>query len=247
MTQYGFFFDQSRCYGCQACATACKDWNCIEPGPEKWMTVYEWETGAFPNLRLHSLAFACAHCEAPACIAACEQGAIFKEDKYGAVLVDSEKCIGCRKCKAACPYDAPKFASDEPGTKMSKCTMCIDKLEAGEKPQCALACPMRAFDFGPIADLEEKYGTLRTLEGMPEAGDIKPSIVYKPMRPKTKLIPYDEERVLELNAQRDDLPKLYENPAEVTDIPDGLIFKNGLRMNSESAAELMRITANDLG
>lgn len=49
MTQYGFFFDQSRCYGCQACATACKDWNGIAPGPEKWMTVYEWETGTFPR------------------------------------------------------------------------------------------------------------------------------------------------------------------------------------------------------
>ena len=98
-----------------------------------------------------------------------------------------------------------------------------------------------------IASYNGSFVSAASLEGMPEAGDIKPSIVYKPMRPKTKLIPYDEERVLELNAQRDDLPKLYENPAEVTDIPDGLIFKNGLRMNSESAAELMRITANDLG
>ena len=57
MTQHGFFFDMNRCYACQACSIACKDWNGLEPGAEKWMTVYEWEEGTFPNLRLHSLAF----------------------------------------------------------------------------------------------------------------------------------------------------------------------------------------------
>ena len=80
MTQYGFFFDMNRCYACQACSIACKDWNEIEPGAEKWMTVYEWESGTFPNLRLHSLAFSCAHCENPACVAACESGALYKEE-----------------------------------------------------------------------------------------------------------------------------------------------------------------------
>ena len=247
MTQYGFFFDQSRCYGCQACATACKDWNQIDPGPEKWMTVYEWETGAFPNLRLHSLAFSCAHCANPACIEVCEQGAIFKEDKYGAVLVDQDKCIGCRKCKEACPFDAPKFASDRPGAKMSKCTMCIDRLEAGSKPQCVLACPMRAFDFGPMEELEAKYGDLRTLDGLPEYEDVQPSMVFKPMREKTKLIPFDEKKVIELNAQRDGLPALFDDEADVTDIPEGLVFKDRLRMNNETAEDLMRATANDLG
>ena len=76
MTQYGFFFDMNRCYACQACSIACKDWNGIEPGAEKWMTVYEWEEGTFPLTRLHSLAFSCGHCENPSCIAACENGAI---------------------------------------------------------------------------------------------------------------------------------------------------------------------------
>ncbi|MDD5807042.1 MAG: 4Fe-4S dicluster domain-containing protein [Eggerthellales bacterium] len=247
MTQCGFFFDQSRCYGCQACATACKDWNDLEPGPAKWMTVYEWETGTFPELRLHALAFSCAHCANPSCMAACEQGAIFKEDKYGAVLVDSDKCVGCRKCKAACPYDAPKFADDEPGTKMSKCTMCIDRLEMGEKPQCALACPMRALDFGPIDELRETYGDVATLDGMPDAGDICPSMTYKPMEVKTNLIPFDVAKVLELNAQREGLPNLYDDIEEVTDIPDGLMFKNGLHMNGATAMEIMRATINDLG
>ena len=128
MTQYGFFFDQSRCYGCKACSVACKDWYDIAPGPEKWMSVYMWEKGRFPNPSIGILAFNCGHCDNPVCAAACENGAIFKEDKYGAVLIDQDKCKGDRHCFEACPYGAPKFASDEPGTKMSKCTMCIDRL-----------------------------------------------------------------------------------------------------------------------
>ena len=80
MTQYGFFFDQSRCYGCKACSVACKDWYDIAPGPEKWMSVYMWEKGRFPNPSIGILAFSCGHCDNPVCAAACENGAIFKED-----------------------------------------------------------------------------------------------------------------------------------------------------------------------
>ena len=139
MTQYGFMFDMNRCYACQACSIACKDWNDIEPGAEKWMTVYEWEKGTFPNIRLNALAFPCAHCEDPSCMKVCPNGAIYKEDEFGAVLVDQDKCEGCRKCYEACPYGSPKFASDEQGAKMSKCTMCVDRLAEGMQP----ACPAR--------------------------------------------------------------------------------------------------------
>ena len=112
MAQYGFFFDQGRCYGCKACSVACKDWYDIAPGPEKWMSVYMWEKNAFPLTSIGILAFSCGHCDNPVCASACEHGAIFKEEKYGAVLVDQDKCQGDRNCFQACPYGAPKFASD---------------------------------------------------------------------------------------------------------------------------------------
>lgn len=247
MNQYGFFFDQSRCYGCQACATACKDWNDIAPGPEKWMTVYEWETGSFPLTRIHTLAFSCGHCENPACVAACPENAIFKEEQFGAVLVDREKCVGCRECSNACPYGAPKFASDEKGEKMSKCTMCVDRLVKGDQPQCALACPMRALDFGPLDELIEKYGNVRFLEEMPDTGDLGPAMVFKRITARRELIPFDVDKAIELNADRGELPNLFEKAADVTEIPEGIVFRNGLSMKHGSASELMRATRNDLG
>ena len=157
MTQYGFYFDQGRCYGCKACTVACKDWNDIEPGPEKWMSVYMWEKDRFPHTSIGILAFNCGHCDNAVCMSACDHGAIFKEEKYGAVLVDQDLCEGDRNCFQACPYGAPKFASDEPGTKMSKCTMCIDRLEKDQLPACVAACPGMNLAVGEMADLEKAH------------------------------------------------------------------------------------------
>ena len=158
MTQYGFFIDLSRCIGCNACVIACKQWHDLEPGPAKWMRVYQWEKGSFPQIDLHVLPIPCFHCAKPVCAEACPNQAITKEEKYGAVLVDSSKCDGQRKCWEACPYGAPQFGGDAPGTKMSKCTMCIDRLEKGLAPICVLSCSMRALEFGPADALREKYG-----------------------------------------------------------------------------------------
>lgn len=245
--QYGFFFDQSRCYSCHDCAVACKDWNGIEAGPEKWMTVYEWETGSFPNLRVHSLAFPCGHCEKPACIKACKEGAIFKEQTYGAVLVDEDKCIGCRQCLVACPYGAPKFASDAPDTKMTKCTMCIDRLENDELPICVSSCPLRAFDFGVAEEMEAKYGTERTLEDMPSGDITKPNFVTKPATPKKQLIPYDSNKALELMQQRGDIGTVFEQVEDVTSIGENTVKRGRLVMKHENAQALLAETKNNAG
>lgn len=246
MTQHGFHFDQNRCYGCQACAIACKDWNGINPGTEKLMSVYEWETGTFPNIRIHNLAFPCAHCDNPACAAACPESAIFKEDKFGAVLVDSDKCNGCRKCYDACPYGSPKFASDDPGEKMSKCDMCIDRLEQGLMPICASSCPLRAFDFGPMDELIAKYTDVRYCPGMPSPAITGPNYLVWNQREKEPLIPYDPEEAIELNRLRGHLGTMYEAGEDLETFEDGVIGRNELRMKFDSSAEFMRATRNDM-
>ena len=226
MTQYGFMFDMNRCYACQACSIACKDWHGIEPGAEKFMTVYEWEEGTFPNIRLHSLAFPCAHCEDPACLKVCESGAIYKEDEFGAVLVDQDKCTGCRKCYSACPYGAPRFATDE--------------------PTCTQSCPLRAFDFGPIDELIEKYGDVRYCAGMPAPEATKPSYIIWNPREKTPLLPYDADEAIRLNQQRGDLGTMFESAEDLKTFDEGTIRRNELQMKHDSVIDLMRATRNDM-
>lgn len=246
MTQYGFHFDMNRCYACQACDIACKDWHDIEPGAEKLMCVYEWETGTFPHPMINALAFSCAHCDDPACMKVCAPGAIYKEDEFGAVLVDQDKCTGCRACYEACPYGAPKFATDEPDCKMSKCDMCIDRLEAGEKPICAESCPMRALDFGPIDELVEKYTDIRACEGMPSPDITHSNYLIWPHREKTPLVPYDPDEAIELNRQRAELGTMYESKEDLQQFEEGTIGRDRLCMKFASNAELMRATRNDM-
>jgi len=251
MTQYAFFFDQSRCYGCKTCTVACKNWNDLEPGPEKWLRIFEWETGKFPEPRLHTLFVPCFHCEEPKCLDVCPSGAIYKEGKYGAVIVESDKCQDdgpCdRLCWDACPYGAPQFASDDPTAKMSKCNMCIDRLEKGELPVCVASCPVRALDFGPLEELEAKYGSLKDLNGLPESSETNPSVVFKPERLREKLVPYDSEHALRLFAERGDLPPLYADPAQVTNCPPGLVGRDHIDLKPDNVEELMRLTRNDEG
>lgn len=247
MTQYGFHFDMNRCYGCQACDIACKDWNGIDPGAEKLMCVYEWESGTFPNVQIHNLAFACAHCDNPVCAAACPEGAIYKEDKYGAVLVDTDKCKGCRKCYEACPYGAPKFVTDEQGaTKMHKCDMCIDRLEQGMKPVCTLSCPLRAFDFGPMDELIDKYTDVRWCPGMPDPELTKPNWLIWNQREKQQLIPYDADEAIELNRQRGHIGTMFESRKDLEEFDPGTIGRNELRMKFDTPEEMMRATRNDM-
>jgi anaerobic dimethyl sulfoxide reductase subunit B (iron-sulfur subunit) len=247
MPQYGFFFDESRCTSCYACAVACKDWNDIPAGPIKWLRMYEWESGTFPKLRINKLFAPCYHCENPVCVDACPNKAMYKEEKYGAVLVDTEKCKGARQCWIACPYGSPQFESDEPGIKMSKCTMCIDKLEQGEKPVCAMACPMRALDFDTLENLINKYGNNRDLQDVPDSSTAKPAVIFKPKDERMEYVPYDSERALSLLARRDPLPPLYETSSDVTEIPQGTVGRNKLIIKPKSTEEQTRVTRNDEG
>ena len=251
MTQYGFFFDQSRCTNCHACPVACKDWNVgdeIKSSYVKWLRMMQWEKGSWPEVEMHTLFATCYHCEKAPCAAACPNGALFKEGEFGAVLHDAERCTGCRRCWAACPYGAPQYEGDEAGLPMSKCTMCYDKLIQGELPVCVASCPQRALDFGPMEELVERYGDCRALEDMP-APAAGPSIVFKPRARKQQHVAYDPARAVEAMRRRGDtgLPDVFAEASDVTELFDGLVGYDKLVMKAPTAAENLARSKNEEG
>lgn len=163
--QYGFYFNATRCTGCRTCVVACKDKNNLQDG-RAFRRVLEAEGGDWKenadgswtqNVVAYFTSVSCNHCADPACVKVCPTGAHKKHaDRRGLVLIDPKECIGCGACAFACPYDAPQL--DVEAKKMTKCDMCIDRLEKGLMPACVGACPQRALDFGPVAELRAKYG-----------------------------------------------------------------------------------------
>lgn len=179
----GFYFDQTRCTGCYACAVACKDWHDIDAGPANWMRIHAIEKGKFPDVFVAYLAAPCFHCTDPPCVKVCPVGAIVKRKTDGIVVVDSEKCTGKRecasKCLKACPWDTPQFGPEE-NAKMQKCNFCLDRIEGGQQTICVEACPMYALDAGPFHQLKERYGKIVEAEGFRYFKKVKPSVTFKP-------------------------------------------------------------------
>ncbi len=256
MTQYGFFFDQSRCTGCHACSILCKSWNALPPGPAKWMRVFKWEQGGILDLRVHALAVPCYHCGNPPCLAACPAGAMRKEERFGTVLLDGEKCeklhqeMECRRCWQACPYGAPQFESDDRRATMSKCNMCVDRLYEGKRPVCVLGCSLRALDFDTLDNLHEWYGAGQAPEGFPERPRIEPAAVFKISDPKRQLIRWDASDALKLWQGRGpfaapELPPVFTSITDVTEWRPGAAGRDRLVLKPKSAEEKMYYTSDD--
>jgi len=180
--QMAFYFDQSRCIGCYACAVACKDWNNIAAGPAHWRRVTSLEWGTYPNVFLTYLSLSCHHCATPACEEACPVNAIGKNKKNGVMAVNRDECLGynaCGACKQACPYEVPQFGEEE-NPKMQMCTFCADRLADNKKPACVDSCPVRALDAGPIEELQAQYGNVNKVPGFRASSKTMPSIIFKP-------------------------------------------------------------------
>lgn len=183
MTKLAIAINQERCVGCHTCANACKMNNNVPDGMlwNRVITencdVLDGAVGTYPNLSRVYLPFACQHCENPACRKVCPTGATYKDDK-GRVEIDYDKCIGCRMCMAACPYNARVFNWNEPvrsagfnyGNKdvpvrpkgvMEKCTLCKERTDVGEEPMCVVCCPARARVYGDLDDPNSEISKLR--------------------------------------------------------------------------------------
>lgn len=195
----GLVIDLDTCVGCHACAVACKQWNAggmVGPltdenpyGAEPfgvWFNrvhSYEVEPPAHsdqPPITLH-FPRSCLHCADAACVTVCPTGASYKRAADGIVLVDEDKCIGCKLCSWACPYGAREYSEVE-GV-MKKCTLCVDRIynqhldEAERQPACVQACPTRARHFGDLADPESAVSKLVTER---RGVDLLPELGYRP-------------------------------------------------------------------
>ncbi len=148
MSQQAFVIDQGRCIGCHACTVACKVEHGVELGVFRTWVKYV-ERGEFPNTRRHFAVLRCNHCTDAPCVAVCPVGALFKRAD-GIVDFDSERCIGCKACLNACPYDA--LYIDPDSHTAAKCNFCAHRVELDLKPSCEVVCPVGAIISGDIDD-----------------------------------------------------------------------------------------------
>jgi Fe-S-cluster-containing dehydrogenase component len=142
------------CSGCGACVVACMDQNDIYPemGQPVFRRIYKVEEGEFPDATIQYISAACMHCEDSPCVVGCPIGAITKDDRTGAVMVNRGDCIGCHSCALACPFGVPRYDHDE---KMQKCNLCIERVEADLEPACVRVCPMGALKFESANKVQE--------------------------------------------------------------------------------------------
>ncbi|HEX2274506.1 MAG TPA: DmsC/YnfH family molybdoenzyme membrane anchor subunit [Acidimicrobiales bacterium] len=138
--QYRFGFAMDACIGCHSCEVACAEQN-DTPIDVAWRRVGELEGGSFPTTRRFNLSMACNHCLEPTCLSGCPTNAYTKLAN-GVVRHDEDECIGCQYCIWNCPYEVPVY--DERQKIVSKCDMCLPRLEAGQAPACVGACPTHA-------------------------------------------------------------------------------------------------------
>ena len=206
--------DLARCKHALACQKSCNNHHHI-PGDRQWLNVYEMQDA--PATSPYWMPKTCFHCDNPVCVAVCPVDATFKRED-GIVLIDNERCIGCRFCMAACPYSTRVFnwgAPNEPvetdaydpekgfprkmGT-VEKCDFCPDMLRQGMLPHCVEACPNGVYFFGDKNEDTVTNGgeTFRLSQLLKDKGGYRymeelgtePSVYYLPA--VNRLVPFED-------------------------------------------------------
>jgi len=144
--------DITKCIGCGACASACKEANGLPGEPEE-----ELSSTAYTVVKQKDDVYyrrLCMHCNNPSCASVCPVGA-FEKTPEGAVIYHAHRCIGCRYCMQACPFSVPTYEWEKRAPKVRKCTMCHERQKEGKITACAEACPTEATVFGDRDELIE--------------------------------------------------------------------------------------------
>lgn len=175
--QHGFYFNADNCISCHACESACSEKNDL-PAHLAFRSVGYVEGGRYPEYTRLNISMACNHCDDPVCLKGCPTRAYTKFAEYGAVLQDPDICFGCGYCTWVCPYNAPQL--DTSKGEVSKCNMCIDRLEVGLKPACSSACLAGALDFGVIETTPKNRESLDIeIPGFPTTKITHPNIRFQ--------------------------------------------------------------------
>lgn len=207
--RWAMVVDLRRCIGCMACVSACKAEYDVPLGV--WRTTVKIkDTGTYPNVRRNFMPRLCNHCDNPPCVRNCPTGATYKHED-GFVLQHYERCIACRTCIAACPYNA-RFVLPRNRTRVGingvvdKCTFCDHRVEKGLLPACVQTCLGRSRIFGdmndPNSEVARLVATKKTVVLKPEKGT-RPQVYYiRPERRTTEqLAPQLESYAARSDAQ----------------------------------------------
>ncbi len=178
--QLAFFIDATQCINCKTCEIACKDFY-DSPLGSRIRKVRTFEGGEFPQIFAYNISMSCNHCQDPLCVKHCPVGAYSKRERDGIVVHDPERCIGCRYCTWLCPYGAPQYDEDE--GRVHKCNLCVEELDKGNSPVCVSACPMRAIEVGPLAEIAARPGATIALHELPSPELTRPACRYR-IRPE---------------------------------------------------------------
>ncbi len=167
----GVLVDIPNCIGCRKCEFACQEAAGLNPPPIKnfddqsvfadlrrpspssYTTVNRYANAAKPSAPVY-VKLNCLHCNEPACASACLVGALRKQPN-GAVTYDANKCMGCRYCMVACPFQIPTYDYDNPLTpQVRKCSLCFEHIsKKGRVPACVKICPRECLTFGKRSEL----------------------------------------------------------------------------------------------
>ncbi len=175
MARYGMLINTKKCVGCYACRVACQMVNGLE-SDEAFIKFDEMEQGVYPNVYAEVVPVQCMHCEDAPCEAVCPTHATYTTDS-GVVLVDEERCIGCKYCMAACPYGA-RIQIKKTGV-IEKCRFCWYEGEPGNPPRCVGTCISGARLFGDLDDPQSEIcQEIARTNAQPLAGDLTTAKIY---------------------------------------------------------------------
>ena len=174
---YGFVINNQTCIGCHACTVACKAEHDVPIGVNRTHVKYI-EKGTFPDSTREFSVHRCNHCEDSPCTKICPTTALFTRSD-GIVDFDDDRCIGCKSCMQACPYDA-LYIDPNKGT-AAKCNYCAHRIEHSYEPACVIVCPTESIVSGDLSDPESAISQLvathNTTVRKPESG-AEPNLYY---------------------------------------------------------------------